>query len=312
MIVCVVPQDLGRKLADRLRNALSGTDVHVVVDRREGDERRSRDRRRTVGRARRLLERRRVVAADGRRVADRRAVVVPVAPPALPWRARRAAARVAFLSPLEVPPGLLEDVHAARAVIGCQLGEPRAMRDLYLTWFDRAYAFAQVSLGDAGAATDAVQDAFLEVFARVEELDPTATPFRTALFAEVLEAVHARSCESAIDVDVEAAPVPDAAPSALRWVNDRELMLLVRRLPAAERDALLLRYVGGLRAVDAAALLEVEHVDERALTDAAHERLRRRLAQLSSRVESSQREAMRRLATPSTVLRGRRHALLAG
>ncbi|HEV2812282.1 MAG TPA: hypothetical protein VGW10_03430, partial [Solirubrobacteraceae bacterium] len=68
MIVCVVPRNLERKLADRLGAALAGTDVHLVVDGREPGDRRTRDRRRSAGRRRRILERRRVRAADGRRV----------------------------------------------------------------------------------------------------------------------------------------------------------------------------------------------------------------------------------------------------
>jgi DNA-directed RNA polymerase specialized sigma24 family protein len=307
MIVCVVPRDLDRKLVARLCGALAGADVHLVVDRRAGEERRARDRRRSIGRARRILERRRVLAADGRRVADRRTPGVPVAPPAMPRRARRVAERVAFLAPLEQPAGLLEDVCAARAVIRCQLGDAKALEELYLTWFDRAFAFAQVSLGEAGAATDAVQDAFAAAFRRLGELDPTRTPFRAFLFADVLEQVRERMEWEPPVTDVP--PAATAEPAALRWVNDRELVLLVRRLPSAEREALLLRYVAGLRRPDAAALLDV---DESALAEAGLERLRARLAELGSRVESSQREAMRRLAPPSTVLRGRRHALLAG
>ncbi|HEX2084066.1 MAG TPA: sigma-70 family RNA polymerase sigma factor [Solirubrobacteraceae bacterium] len=307
MIVCVVPRDLERKLANRLFGALEDTDVQVVVDRRAGEDRRTRDRRRSVGRTRRILERRRVLALDGRRVADRRTPAVPVEPPALARRVRRIADRVAFVAPLEPPAALLEDVHAARAVIRAQLGEARAIEELYLTWFDRAYAFAQVSLGEAGAATDAVQDAFAGALGRLRELDPTHTAFRAFLFADLLEHVRARTqWEPPAAEPVRAG---EGDPAALRWVNDRELIMLIRRLPAAEREALLLRYVGGLRKPEAAALLDV---DESALTEAGLGRLRARLAELGSRVESSQREAMRRLAPPSTVLRGRKHALLAG
>ncbi|HEV2812271.1 MAG TPA: sigma-70 family RNA polymerase sigma factor, partial [Solirubrobacteraceae bacterium] len=232
--------------------------------------------------------------------------------PALPWRVRRLADRAAFLSPLEAPPGLVEDVHAARAVLRWQAGEPRALEELYLTWFDRAYAFAQVSLGEAGAATDAVQDAFAAAFGGLGDLDPTTSAFRTWLFASVLDAVRDRTIAESLTVDP--APAAAAEPTALRWVNDRELVLLVRRLPAFEREALLLRYLAGLREPEAAALLEAGAGAgcERALADAGLDRLRQRLAELGSRVESSQREAMRRLAPPSTVLRGRRLALHAG
>lgn len=310
MIVCVVPQDLERKLADRLGHALAGTDVVLVADRRTGEDRRTRVRRRPGGRSRRILERRHVRAADGRRVGERRAPTVPVEPPVLPWRARRIAERALFLTPLEPPAALVEDVHAARTLIRWQMRDPRALEELYLTWFDRAYAFAHVSLGEAGAATDAVQDAFAGALERLDDFDPTRTAFRTCLFEQLVGAVRERA--DAQPLQPEPAPASGAEPAALRWVNDRELVLLVRRLPADEREALLLRYVGGLRRPQVAAVLGVGPVDERVLGDVALDRLRQRLAELGSRVESSQREAMRRLAQPSTVLRGRRRALLAG
>jgi RNA polymerase sigma factor (sigma-70 family) len=316
MIVCVVPRDLERKLAGRLSRALAGTDVHIVVERRTGDERRARERRTSAGRERRMLERRRVLAADGRRVADRRAPAVPVEPPSLPWRLRAHAERVAFVAPLEPPAELAEDVHAARAVIRWQAGDAVALRDLYLTWFDRAYAFAQVSLGEAGAATDAVQEAFSAAYEGLDQLDPTRASFRAFLFAEVLAAVRATLVEEPVGAAPRDAARRSAAatgdPSALRWVNDRELVLLVRRLPAREREALLLRFVGGLNHADIADLLDLGWVVERSLADAGLGRLRERLAELGGAVEASQREAMRRLAQPSAVLNGRKLALLSG
>ena len=311
MIVCVVPRELERKLASRLKGALAPAGVEVVVDRRGGEDRRGRSRRHAPGRARRILERRRVRAADGRRVAERRLPAVPVERPALPWRLRAAAERVSFLAPLEPPAELVEDVAAARAVIRWQLYDRSALQELYLSWFDRAYAFAQASLGNAGAATDAVQEAFAGTFEHLDQLDPTTTAFRASLFAELLEAVRVRTIGGPPE---PRDPAPDAVadPVALRWVNDKELVLLVRQLPQHEREALLLRFVGGLRDQEVAALLDLGPEAEQALAAAGLGRLRRRLADLGAGVESSQREAMRRLTQPSTVLRGRKLALFPG
>jgi DNA-directed RNA polymerase specialized sigma24 family protein len=314
MIVCVVPRELERKLAARLKGAVAPAGVDVVVDRRSGTDRRGRDRRQSPGRPRRMLERRRVRATAGRRVAERRLPTVSVEPPSLPWRMRSAAERVAFVSPLEPPAELVEDVAAARAVIRWQLHDRGALQELYLTWFDRAYAFAQASLGNAGAAADAVQDAFAGAFGQLDELDPTTVAFRAFLFAELLAAVRSRGVgrpPEPRDPD-RAGPDDLTDPLALRWVNDKELVLLVRRLPEDEREALLLRFAGGLRDHEVASLLDLAPDSERALAAAGLGRLRRRLADLGAGVESSQREAMRRLAQPSTVLRGRRLALFPG
>jgi RNA polymerase sigma factor (sigma-70 family) len=312
MIVCVVPCDVERKSAGRLCRALAETDVHLVVERRCGEDRRTRERRRSPGRARRLLERRHVRAADGRRVADRRSTAVPVEPPSLPWRLRSLADRVAWVAPLEQPASLCEDVHAARAVCRWQAGDPAALQELYLTWFDRAYAFCQVSLGDAGAATDAVQEAFAGALGALEELDPTVCSFRTWLFAEVLGAVRERGGDGAVAVAPRRAAGSGGDATALRWVKDGELVLLVRQLPVGEREALLLRFVAGLGHADVARLLDLGWDGERSLGDAAMERLRARLSELGGAVEASQREAMRRLAQPSAVLSGRKLALLSG
>jgi DNA-directed RNA polymerase specialized sigma24 family protein len=315
MIVCVVPRQLERKLAARLRGALAPAGVEVVVDRRDGEDRRARSRRHSPGRPRRMLERRGVRAADGRRVAERRLPAVPVERPSLPWRLRTAAERVAFVAPLEAPAELTEDVAAARAVIRWQLHDRSALQELYLTWFDRAYAFAQVSLGNAGAAADAVQDAFAGVFEQIDDLDPATTAFRACLFGELVAAVRSRRVgepPERRDGGPGGGDEPADDPTVLRWVNDKELVLLVRQLPDDEREGLLLRFAGGLRDHEIAALLDLGPDSERALAAAGLGRLRRRLADLGAGVESSQREAMRRLAQPSTVLRGRRLALFPG
>jgi DNA-directed RNA polymerase specialized sigma24 family protein len=306
-MLCVVPRGLGERLVERVDRSLAAEGVRVVVERRAGDERRAAERRTQALPRNRIVERRHVHAADGRRIAERRAAVVPVEPPPLPRRVRQHAARLRFVTPLVDPPEVLADVAAARAVVRRQLGDATAGRELFADWFDRAYAFAHVALGRSAPAEDAVQDAFCTALSRAATLDPLATPFRVVLFGGLVEAVHAREGTGA---PAEDAPTPSAdARASLRLVADRELVLLAGRLPVAERDALLLRHVGGLGLLQIAALTGVDLAGAGRTQRAAHDRLLDAVAAHSGGVGEARRETMLRREAPSTVLRARRLAL---
>jgi DNA-directed RNA polymerase specialized sigma24 family protein len=107
--------------------------------------------------------------------------------------------------------------------------------------------------------------------------------------------------------------VAETAAPPLRAVSDRELVVLAARLPAREREALLLRYIGGLGMLQVATLLEVDLERIGRLHDAAHARMLEAVAAHDADaggVGVARREAMRRHHAPSTVLRARRLALL--
>jgi DNA-directed RNA polymerase specialized sigma24 family protein len=307
VICCVVPRELESKLAGRLGRSLNEAGIDVVVERREID-RRAGDRRQGGHPGRdRLADRRRTRAAGGRRIADRRMPALAVPTPELPRAARRHAGRLAFVTPVQPTAGYLEDVAASRLVARLQAGDEDAAETLYLSWFDRAYAFARALHPDAAAAEAAVQDGYEAVFASLDGVDPSSLSFRVLLLGALLagDVPAAEPREAPVGT-----PAGDALP-ALDWVSDTDLALLIAHLPPGEREALLLRYLGGLSIAQAAALLDLDADAAAELHDAALERLREILSAFGRSPGYSQREAMRRLIRPSTVLRSRREALLA-
>ena len=239
------------------------------MDRRQSDERRRRDDDDSRG-----VDRRRIRAAAGRRIAERRSAVVPVAPPSLSWRARRAAASATFVARLERPARQLEDEAAARLVIGWQAGDEEAGEALRAGWFERAYAFAWVGLGGAASAGEAAEASLAAALRHALRIDPTLASFRSVLFAELLGAVRAMRLGSS------RTPRPSRVPAAPRWLGDSELVELLRGLPRTEFEAVLLRYVGGLCDSDVMAVLDLDRVTARDVTDAGLGRLRGRQAAL--------------------------------
>jgi RNA polymerase sigma factor (sigma-70 family) len=315
MICCVVPRELEGKLRGRLGRALAQTGVHVIVERRASERRRS-ERRGGPPLRDRLIERRRTRALAGRRVGDRRAVAVPVPAPDLPRGVQRLAQRLEFVTPLAPASDYVSDADAARAVLRAQLGDEDALRELYLGWFDAVYGCARVALRSADVAEEAAQEALAGAFAALHLLDPGETPFRVFVFDHAIAAVHRREEEAfhaagPRDHACALADDDEAIRAALAWVRDQEIAFLIGRLPAPQRDVLLLRHLGRLSESHVADLLGLETGDQRALHADALDRLRETLEALGRGAPSTHREAMRRLSRPSTVIVRRRQALLA-
>ncbi len=313
MIYCVVPRELEGKLRGKFGRALLDAGLDPVVEWRVTDRRRAERRGADVAVA---AERRVTRGPSGRRVAERRAVAVPVAAPPLGRAAERHARRLAFYACAVPAPDYVEDAEAARLVLRVQLGDRAALRDLYLGWFDRVHAFCRVAL-DGPHAEDATQDALETACRALTTVDPVATPLRVVLFEHALATIRLREALPAAADDEPRLPSWDesgaaAVRSALGWVRDHELAFLVGRLPAAQREVMLLRHLGHLSEAQAAAVLDLDAETQRALHADAVDRLCETLEALGRGAPSTQREAMRRLSRPSTVLVQRRRALLAG
>jgi hypothetical protein len=83
-VYCFVPPELS-ELLEPLARHFWGDPVEVVPERRRGERRSGRDRRRASTRARAELERRLAPDLEGRRLGERRAILLPVSEqPALP------------------------------------------------------------------------------------------------------------------------------------------------------------------------------------------------------------------------------------
>jgi RNA polymerase sigma-70 factor (ECF subfamily) len=261
---CVVPRDLAEAVHEPLRRHFLGDpSVVVVVEMRAVDRRRTD--RRTGTAAAPAADRRKIRAEMGRRVADRRAMSVPVKPPVLPARLRRHLAALVFVERLEPSNDAALDIDTARLVVRCQGGDPDAFGELYMRYFDRVFSYVRVVLEDHQEAEDVTQDIFVKVFEALPRYVALAgTPFRAWMFRIARNAALDRMKRAGrllveepqtIDRRVDEAAPPGGALD-LDWISDGDLLFLVERLPQAQRQVLVLRYVLGMNTQEIAVVME--------------------------------------------------------
>ena len=111
---------------------------------------------------------------------------------------------------------------------------------------------ALVMLGDAAAAEDVVQDAFLGLYRRWDRLaDPAAAQsyLRTSVLNGCRTALRRRARHGVLSAGADAQAAVLAEPSlesaeatVTRGEEHRAVLAAIRRLPARQREALVLRY----------------------------------------------------------------------
>jgi RNA polymerase sigma-70 factor (ECF subfamily) len=321
MIYCVVPQDLADKLHEPLRRHFrAAPDVEVVVEQRHGERRRTTRRSGAGASIGRAGERRRIRNPEGRRVADRRAATVEADPPSLPRQAQRYADRIRFMARVAPSSEQAEDADTSRLVIRIQGGERELFAELYMRYFDRVYSYLRLALDDPHEAEDATQQVFLRVMEALPRYERRRTPFRGWLFTVVrnqaLTLLQRHNRVEVVDpgelVEHRGGMVGSRADElrALGWINDGELLMFVERLPLAQRQVLMLRYMLDLSDAQTAAILGRSRADVRVLQSRAIHFLRKRLAAVGRESERDGTARMRRVRRQVTVLRARRWALV--
>jgi RNA polymerase sigma-70 factor (ECF subfamily) len=309
-IYCLIPRELAGRLHELLRRHFrDDPGVEVIVERR-GMQRRVKpsDKARTGDQAK--------WGGDERRIGERRAASVAVAPVELPRAARRYAEQLTFVERLELPAQQVEDVDTERLIARIQAGEGELFASLYTRYFDRVYTYLRLMLRDAAEAEDVTQAVFLSIFQALPRYQRRREPFRAWLFTiarnrainQLEKTSRLEPADPAqIDRHREAGEPPvDLAP--LEWISDRELLLFVERMPTAQRQVLLLRYMLDLGTGEIAAVLGRSPDDVRALQSRALRFLRARLTSLG-RAPSRACPQMRRRRLQAPVLRSRRFAL---
>jgi RNA polymerase sigma-70 factor (ECF subfamily) len=316
---CVVPRDLAPKLHELLREHFrDDLRIEVVVERRRS-ERRLGSERRAEAQARDGEDRRRIRNSGGRRVGDRRAPAIGVEAPPLPRRARPYAERLLFVERVGTSSQRAEDLDTARLVTRIQAGDREAYGDLYLRYFDRIYAYLLIAFRNHHEAEELTQQVFLQVLQALPRYERRRQPFRAWLFTIVrhvavaqlkrqqrvaLEepAAVARRRESGVDSDTHT--------QVLGWLADRELLLFVERLPATQRQVLMMRFMLDLSNREIADILGTTGDVVRQHQSRALRALRERLA-AAGRVppRHQRRTSMRRGIRQAQVLRARRFAL---
>jgi RNA polymerase sigma-70 factor (ECF subfamily) len=304
---------LAPKLHALLRRHFAGDPtIEVMVERRVRDRRDNTEPRQ----------------ATERRVGERRAPAVPVGVPDLPRRARPWADNLVFVERLEPSGQQLEDDDTARLVARIQAGEKGLFARLYTRYFDRVYAYLRLLLADPHRAEDVTQQVFISVLEALPRYERRHQPFRAWLFViarngALNELKRQRLIEYVDPVDLEqghsdlehghtgplALPV-DHSLAALGWISDRELLMLMQRLPPPQQQVLMLRYALDLSHADTATVLGRSPEDVRVLQHRALGFLRQRLVSLGRESPSRHSTRMRRVVRHAPVLRRRRFALL--
>jgi DNA-directed RNA polymerase specialized sigma24 family protein len=318
MVYCVVPPDVGLRLRRLVQRTLAGHPSVVVVEERRARDRRVAPDRRCAGASPAVClgERRHVHHPDGRRVAKRRAALVPVVAPELPGKLRSHTDRLAFLGPLEVPAEAQDDIGSVRAIVRLQSGEQDAFVDLYRRWFDRIYTYLRLTIDDRAELDSRVCAVFAEALREAEHLMPSIADVRPWLFGLAYQIAQ----ESTAGPVTLGGPSPAAGGavkpgsrdgSSLEWLSDDDLLLLIERRPLAERHVLLLGYLGALRREQIAEIMGLDPDRVRDLHRQALASIDASLAAIVRSPRMAGRLPMSRLDRGSRVLDRRRRALLA-
>jgi RNA polymerase sigma-70 factor (ECF subfamily) len=210
-----------------------------------------------------------------------------------------------------------EDADTAELVARIQAGEQALFADLYERYFDRVYGYLRVALRDAHEAEDAAQQVFMNVMRAIDDYVPRR-PFRAWLFtiARNLALNRHRDLGRRDVLDPEAVDREQHRRSgespqlpSLEWISDHELLMLINRLPPAQRQVLTMRYLLDLNAVEIAEVMDRTPEDVRMLQHRAHRFLRTRLRALGRAPERPGRQRLRTPLREATVLRARRFSI---
>jgi RNA polymerase sigma-70 factor (ECF subfamily) len=320
-VICLLAPDLAARLERTLRRWEDESGVEVLVDRRARD-------RRGTGFDRRgdswpapgedmPSERRRILNVAGRRVAERRSTLIPVnAPAPLPRRADAYSDRLVFAERFDLSADHHEEVRAGRLVVRWQQGDRSSFAELYERYFDRVYAYLRLALGDAAAAEEAAESTFVEAMETLARFELRSMPVRAWLFRivrdkaiEALErqeppraAPPAPGAPTPAPAPARPAPPAETVPAAvLERFTDSDVLVLVSRLPAAQRQVMALRYMLGLSFQEVATVLGRPAESVRNLHEGG-------LAFLHARMAALGREP--RTASLRVPMRGRRRPTL--
>ncbi|HEX2017127.1 MAG TPA: sigma-70 family RNA polymerase sigma factor [Solirubrobacteraceae bacterium] len=322
----LLPADLELRLRPTMTRFCAEHGLTLIVDARHRDRRHGDQRREERWPSHSEddvdppLQRRRIRNVDGRRVGERRATFVPVAiPGSLPRRAGPYAERIVCVERIGLSAEHQEDWDTARLVTRYQAGEREVFSDIYLRYFDRLYGYLRMALRDSHEAEDATQQVFLQMMEALPNYELRSSPFRAWLFRIVRNysinhlVKHRRvDVEDPMELDRRRENIQDIDPAVLEWLTDKDLMILVGRLPLAQRQVIMLKYMLDLSAPEIAGVLGRSPDAIRQLQQRAMTYLRDRLGALGRGPGSEERPAplpMRRLLAPVTVLGTRRAAL---
>ena len=166
--------------------------------------------------------------------------------------------------------------------MGLRAREIWALEALYDVYGRRAYSLAYRIVSDHGAAEDAVQEAFLDLWQHADRLNPS----RGTLESLLLTVVHHRAIDrlrkirgqtrlhAGVDIDTLQDLTPEEGDMAALAVDRRYVQEALSSLPAEQHRCVELAYFGGYTQVEIASIMNVPLGTVKSRLRLALERLR--------------------------------------
>lgn len=209
-----------------------------------------------------------------------------------------------------------EDADTADLVARIQNGGEREFAELYERYFDRVYGYLRLVLRNSHEAEDAAQEVFVKAFQSIADYEARGRPFRAWLFTIARNhgvSLLRKRREVAIEsdeMDTRLEREDSGSDSIeLRGVTDKEFLVLIERLPIAQRQVIALRFMLDLKNAEIAEILQKEPNAVRALQHRALGNLKIRLSHRREAPGRRRPERMRAWPKRASVLRSRRFAL---
>ncbi|MGH2957598.1 MAG: RNA polymerase sigma factor [Solirubrobacterales bacterium] len=234
------------------------------------------------------------------------------------WRVARAStAETALREALSAETPVVDGAAVDGLIRAHQQGDAEALTEIYKLYFDTVYGYARVVLRDDYEAENVTQQVFTTVVEALPEYEiRDDQPFRAWLMRiarnTAIDACRRTNRSRPTDpgqLGLEEAVEPEAVVSVLTWLKDSDLALFVDRLPEAQREVVILRYLLGHELCEIARILgkspdSVYRTHSRALRT-----LEKRLTAIGRRPSKRRRMATLIRIKPAPVLAARRFAI---
>lgn len=144
-----------------------------------------------------------------------------------------------------------------------QQRDPVALTQLYEENFDRIYRYIVLKIGDRTEAEDMTQQVFLNVLQSISSYKWKGMPFSSWLYRiahnQVVDYFRKKSKKATVPLD-ESLPIPaadgDPKYEVERKMEIEEVVVAARKLTAAQREVISLRFAGELSIEEVAGVMK--------------------------------------------------------
>jgi RNA polymerase sigma-70 factor (ECF subfamily) len=158
-----------------------------------------------------------------------------------------------------------------------------ALTQLYEGNFDRIYRYIVLKIGDRIEAEDMTQQVFLNVLKSISSYKSQGMPFSSWLYRiahnQIVDYLRKKSKRATVPIDESIAAVgDDPAHTALGRVEIEEVAVAARKLTAAQREVISLRFASELSVAEVAKVMGKSEGAIKALQHSAIVALRKALS----------------------------------